>query len=303
MTTPVVFIVFNRPDTTLRVFECIRRYRPQHLLVIADGPRTGRAGETERCAEVRQIIDGGVDWPCQVERCWSDINLGCRNRISSGLTWAFSRVEAAIILEDDCLPDPSFFPYCEELLHRFADDERIMSISGTNFLTSAPRGTESYRFSRIPHVWGWAGWQRAWRHYDVTIHNWPAIRDGGWLDDLLGDKSLARRWRKIFDKVARNGIDTWDYQWVFTCWSQSGLSILPNRNLISNIGFGAHATHTTIISQVANLPTEEMAFPIRHPAVVIRDNQSDLMTDLRFIPPLPQRILGCLRRILSGKSE
>lgn len=291
MTAPVIFIIFNRPDTTIRVFNEIRRYRPSRLLVVADGPRASRIGETERCSATRQIIESGVDWPCQVERCWSDVNLGCKARVSSGLTWAFSLVEAAIILEDDCLPDPSFFPYCEELLQRYAHDERIGSICGSNFKDRGSPTPNSYQFSRFSYIWGWASWARAWKNYDVTMKAWPELRNTGWLHGECSGHVEMDFWKTTFDAVSDGRIDTWDYQWIFTCWAHRMTSIVPSVNLISNIGFGAEATHTTGPSRWANLPTTAMEAPLRHPNTVAIDHDADRRSaELQYYRPWKRRL-------------
>lgn len=274
---PVAFLVFNRPDTTARVFEAIRKARPPKLLVVADGPRTDKPGEAERCAAVRRIIDG-VDWTCEVLKNYSDVNLGCKQRVSSGLEWVFNTVEEAIILEDDCLPHPTFFPFCEELLDRYRNDERVAMISGDNFQFGQRRTEYSYYFSIYPHIWGWASWRRTWKMYDVDMRSWPEVRDGGWLHDIFGDARTVRYWTGIFDRAYRNEIDTWDYQLAFSLWIQAGLIILPNVNLVSNIGFGEGASHTNSGNIVANMPAEPMALPLRHPHFVVRNAQADRYT-------------------------
>ena len=275
MKTPIAFIVFNRPDTTAKVFEAIRQAKPPLLLVIADGARSSKSGEAEKCAATRAIIDG-VDWDCEVRTNYSNVNLGCKRRVSSGIDWVFEQVEEAIILEDDCLPHHTFFGYCEELLEKYRDDTRIMSISGINFQFGRKRNSDSYYFSKYNHVWGWATWRRAWKHYDVNLKLWDIVRDGGWLDDILEDNFITRRWQKIFQSVYDGKVDTWDYQWVFACWIQSGLTILPNVNLISNIGFGIDATHTANISdELANLPVEAIYLPLQHPEFIIRNTNAD----------------------------
>lgn len=298
LTTPVVFIIFNRPDTTERVLAEIARARPSRLLVIADGPRNDCQGEQELCNATRAIIDR-VDWPCDLLTNYSDSNMGCRNRVSSGLDWVFATVEQAIILEDDCLPDPTFFRFCEELLEKYRDDERIAQISGDNFQLGRKRTIDSYYFSRFNHVWGWASWRRAWENYDVNLTAWPQTRDAGWLHDILGDSRQANYWTRIFQRVASGEIDTWDYQWTFACWVSNALTILPNTNLISNIGFGPAATHTTRHNLFANMETEAMRFPLRHPKSVIRDTQADQVTIKRMInPSLVARALSGLKRAL-----
>jgi hypothetical protein len=282
--TPVAFLIFNRPSTTERVFSAIRNARPPKLLVVADGPRPEQPGEAERCAAARAVIDR-VDWPCEVLTNYSEINLGCKKRVSSGLDWVFSEVEEAIILEDDCLPHPTFFRFCEELLERYRDDERVMTISGDNFQFGRLRTGYSYYFSIYSHIWGWASWRRAWNRYDAGIKAWPEIRDGRWLTDILGDERAARYWSGVFERTHRNEIDTWDHQLTFSLWIQNGLSILPNVNLVSNIGFGEGSSHTGTISFMSNMPAGPMDFPLRHPPYVIRDTVSDCFEQRKIYDP------------------
>jgi hypothetical protein len=275
--TPVAFFIFNRPDTTQRVFETIRQAKPLMLLIVADGARLDRSGEAEKCAVVRAIVEQ-IDWDCQVLTNFSETNLGCKRRIFSGLDWVFSFVEEAIILEDDCLPHPSFFRFCEELLAYYRNDKRVMAISGNNFQFGRKRTQDSYYFSRYNHCWGWASWRRAWQYYDVEMKLWPLIKQGNWLEDLLQEQQAIADWGKRFESVYTNQLDTWDYQWTFACWLQSSLTILPNVNLVSNIGFSAEATHTNNNSPLANLPIEAIVFPLCHPGFVIRDARADTFT-------------------------
>jgi hypothetical protein len=275
--TPVAFIIFNRPDTTVRVFADIRRARPAILLVIADGPRTGKLGEAEKCVAVREIIDR-VDWPCEVLTNYSDVNMGCKNRVASGLDWVFEQVPEAIILEDDCLPHPTFFRFCEELLEYYRDDERIGMISGDNFQFGQKRTSASYYFSRYAHIWGWASWRRAWGHYDRDASAWPAIRDAGWLDIFAPTPGERKHWSKVFESVYKGQIDTWDYQWNLALLSQGMVSVIPNANLISNIGFGAEATHTRGASKYANMEVEAISFPIKHPEIILPHRKADEFT-------------------------
>ena len=273
--TPVAFIIFNRPDTTERVFAEIAKARPPKLLVVADGPRGSRKGEAEKCAATRAIIER-VDWDCEVLTNFSDVNLGCKRRVSSGIDWVFGLVEEAIILEDDCLPDPTFFRYCQELLERYRHDQRVGLISGDNFQFGRRRNDDSYYFSRYVHIWGWATWRDRWSgSYDVAMKKWPRIRDEGWLKDIVGDAREAQFWGKIFERVFHGKIDTWDYQWVFSNWIEGRSTILPTRNLISNIGFDSNATHTTSDSDLANLPTGPLSFPLIHPIGIYRNTGAD----------------------------
>ena len=278
MKTPVAFLIFNRPDTTKKVFEVIRQAQPAKLLVVADGARSDRPGEAEKCQATRAIIDR-VDWECEVLTNYSDINLGCKVRVSSGLNWVFNNVEEAIILEDDCLPHPSFFLFCEKLLKYYREDERIMVISGDNFQFGRKRTTYSYYFSRYNHCWGWATWKRAWQHYDVEMKLWQQIRDNNWLESILERPRAIEYWQKVFQATYDENINSWAYRWTFACWIQNGLTILPNANLVSNIGFGVEGTHTTNNSNaVANLTTEKVCFPLQHPPFIIRDALADEFT-------------------------
>ena len=273
--TPVAFIIFNRPDTTERVFAEIAKAKPPKLLVVADGPRENRKGEAEKCAATRAIIER-VDWDCEVLTNFSEVNLGCKRRVSSGIDWVFEQVEEAIILEDDCLPDPTFFRYCQELLGRYRYDQRVGLISGDNFQFGRSRNEDSYYFSKYVHIWGWATWRDRWAgSYDVTMAKWPRVRDEGWLADIVGNGREAVFWGKVFERVYRGEIDTWDYQWVFINWVEGRSTILPTRNLISNIGFNGNATHTTSDSDLANLPIGPLGFPLVHPVGMFRNVGAD----------------------------
>jgi hypothetical protein len=274
LSTPVALIIFNRPDTTEKVFQAIRQAQPQKLFVIADGPRIDRPNEAEKCAATRAIIDR-VDWDCEVLTNFSDTNLGCGIRISSGLDWVFSQVESAIILEDDCLPAPSFFTFCQELLDRYRKDERIMHISGNNFQNGQSRTEYSYYFSKYNHSWGWASWSRAWKHFDFEMKSWQDFRDAGMMDFICNNKYEQRYWTDIFERTyIDRPVDIWDYMWTYTCWSQGGLSLIPNVNLVSNIGVGSDATHTKEESELTNLPTQDID-KIYHPPFVIQHKEAD----------------------------
>lgn len=275
MRTAVAFFIFNRPETTARVFAEIARARPARLLIIADGPRADRPDEAALCAATRAVVER-VDWDCQVLTNFSEVNLGCKLRVSSGIDWVFSQEEEAIILEDDCLPHPSFFPFCEEMLERYRHDERVMAISGNNFQQGRTRTPFSYFFSRYLHIWGWASWRRAWQRYDLAMSKWDALRQTRWLEDLLGNKTYAQYWHSTFDNVRNGQTDTWDYQLLFACWVHDGLAITPEVNLVTNIGFGVGSTHTEVVDNaVANLPLGEMRFPLRHPSSVMPQREAD----------------------------
>jgi hypothetical protein len=274
--TPVIFAIFNRPDTTRQVFEKIRAARPRKLLVIADGPRANRPGDAEECAATRAIIDE-VDWDCEVLRNFSETNMGCCHRISSGITWAFELVDKAIILEDDCVPSKSFFPYCADLLDRYESDERVMMVSGNNYLFGRAETMDSYYFSRYPQCWGWATWRRAWSKYDLEMTDWPEIRDRKLFDQYFPKVIERYYWKAIFQHVYDGNIDSWGYRWVYSIWANSGLSIAPARNLVQNIGFGADATHTISDNAYSLAGAEELDLPLAHPATLLASSDKDAL--------------------------
>jgi hypothetical protein len=265
--TPIVFVVFNRPEATRTVFDAIANARPERLLVVADGFRADRPGEADRCAAVREIVSK-VDWPCRVETNFADANMGCRRRVISGLNWAFSLVEEAIVLEDDCLPDQSFFLFCAELLERFRHNPKIGMIAGFNYEGSF-RYPYSYYFSPLVPIWGWATWRRAWQQYDEHMESWPGTRREGLLERLFPSRRVVGYWEKTFDSMhSGTGPNTWDYQWTFTNWSHNWLNIVPATNMVENIGFGNDATHTTKANSLSDIKADVMKFPLRHPPTV-----------------------------------
>ena len=299
--TAVLFMIFNRPDTTKQVFEAIRKAKPPRLYVAADGPRADKAGEGEKCEKTRQIAMQ-VDWDCEVKTLFRDKNLGCKYAVSGAIDWFFENEEEGIILEDDCLPTQSFFWFCEELLERYRGDMRIMAVSGDNFQKGSTRNEFSYYFSRYNHCWGWASWRRAWLYYEKDMQSWPYILDNGYMQDILSDKTAAKYWGKIFEAVYKNKIDTWDYQWTFSCWIQNGLTILPNVNLVSNIGFDGDATHTTGKDNANfQIPVFNLSFPLKHPNWMIRDKRADDYSQKTHFnqPNIFYRVIRGLYRLVS----
>lgn len=272
--TPVAFLIYNRPDLTERVFEAIKRVQPSHLYVIADGPRSSE--DEIKCNQTRSIIHQ-IDWKCDVHTNFSDTNLGCGRRESSGFDWVFSHVEEAIFLEDDTLPDPSFFLFCERMLHRYRHDQRIMHVTGNNFQKHHVTD-DSYYFSKYMHAWGWASWRRAWRCYDYEMKSWPKFREAGCLHGCCHSGTEERYWQNIFDKMHQDPqvIDTWDYQWLYACWSQHGLVVTPKVNLVSNIGFNRpDAAHTRGDSILAQFTTNQLKEPFTHPSFFVPNVNAD----------------------------
>jgi hypothetical protein len=297
MRSAVLFLVFNRPEPTARVFAAIRAARPPRLYVAADGARVGRAGEAERCEATRRIATA-VDWPCEVCHLFREENLGCKQAVSQAIDWFFSHEEEGIVLEDDCLPHATFFEFCEHMLERYRDDDRIALVSGDNFQFGRTYGKSSYYFSRYAHIWGWASWRRFWQHYDRNLSVWPEYRDTGGLLRVSGlSATEARHWVGNLDAVAAGRIDTWDFQLQFAMWYRSMVSILPQCNLIQNIGFGEGATHTTAGSKFANLSVQALEFPLIHPESVTTCALADQCTfEQMFHRSLSRRAFDRLRR-------
>ena len=272
--TAVLFLVFNRPDTTAQVFEAIRKAKPPRLYVAADGPRANREGEAEKVARVREIATA-VDWPCEIKTLFRNENMGCKYAVSGGSTWFFEHEERGIILEEDCLPHPDFFGFCETLLDRYEDDKRVWVITGDNFQDGAQRGDASYYFSRYNHVWGWATWRRAWQKADMGIRFWPEWKSSADWRSFWTDVVVRRYWEKIFDRMYRAEIDTWDYSWTASVWYHGGLTATPNVNLVSNIGFGPDSTHTIWTdSPLAGMVTRGIG-KLNHPNTIMQNVTAD----------------------------
>jgi hypothetical protein len=285
--TAVALILFRRPERTARVFERIRDARPDKLVLIADGPRPGNQDDLRGCEAARAVVER-VDWSCDVVRDFADENLGLKRRIASGLDRIFEETAEAIILEDDCLPHPTFFRYCEELLQRYRDDERVAHVSGSQLLPDPPE-TASYHFSRYVHIWGWATWRRAWQLFDVDLTDWhatPKAERAGRLRRMFDTDDERRYWGWAWDHS--DEIDNWDHQWAFTCLSRGLLAANPNRNLISNIGFGEEATNATADPyELAGRPLEGLSFPLDHPPEVRPDLAADTSASRLFRRPAP----------------
>lgn len=287
MNTPILLLIFNRLDQTKKVFSTIRRARPTQLFIAADGPRTSHAADTKECDSVRNYITTHIDWNCKVHTLFRKDNIGCKMAVSSAISWFFSQVECGIILEDDCLPHPSFFSFCEELLAKYKDDTRVMMISGNNFQQENKRGDESYYFSKYCSIWGWASWKRAWDLYDVRMANYPTFKQKNLIKDVFASYVERLFWQRVFSNMHKGIRDTWDHQWAYAIVSQHGLSITPNCNLVSNIGFGQGATRTSSHnSPIANLPTESIGNHIVHPKFVLGNTTADNFTFWHVYAPM-----------------
>lgn len=278
---PILFLIFNRPDTTKQVFERIRQIKPALLYVAADGPRSNRSGEIELCKETREIVTY-IDWPCEIKTLYRDQNLGCKIAVSSAISWFFEHEEYGVILEDDCLPDLSFFSFCEELLIKYKDDDRIGHIGGNNFFHGIVNDHLSYDFCSFSHIWGWASWRRVWQNYDVNFSYWEeALKDKYKMNSLFNNV-----WEKIYfssfisDTLKGDrGINTWDVQYLFMLRVQNQLSIYPKVNLVTNIGLNdPNATHTTKKSRKSYILSEQIKLPLHHPMYVLSNRLIDKTT-------------------------
>lgn len=273
----VLFIIFNRPDTTAEVFDRIRAARPAKLYIAADGPRAGHPEEGELCKQARAIVNQ-IDWDCELKTLFRNVNMGCKEAVSSAISWFFDNEQEGIILEDDCLPADTFFSFCDTMLDKYRDDDRVRHISGGNFQLGKKRGDASYYFSKISHIWGWASWRRVWRDYDKELSRYSEKEAQLALRNVFDDEWIADSWYQIFKELKEGNIDTWDYQLGLTNFFNNALCVIPNVNLISNIGFGANATHTTqTTDKYAALPLEEIG-EIKHPLYFLADKDADTFT-------------------------
>lgn len=288
--TPVAIFTFNRPELTERLLGILAQVKPRRILVVSDGPRPHVDSDVEKCAAVRRLFDE-LEWECQVERNFAESNMGSFPRNSSGLNWVFERVEEAIILEDDCMPDLSFFPYCVELLERYRNDARVGLISGNNFLIHPNvQQTASYFFSRYATTWGWASWRRTWQPVDLNMPYWPQFRDSGELRQAVSTAREVRYWKGIYDAILERRMkNAWDYQLILTCLKFDLLTIVPAVNLISNVGFGSQGTHCMDeTSPLNDVPRGELVFPLVHPADMRRSGSVDYeIFRVRFQSPPP----------------
>ncbi|MBE0573826.1 nucleotide-diphospho-sugar transferase [Candidatus Dojkabacteria bacterium] len=274
--TPILFLIFNRPETTQQVFNQIRKVKPKYLYVAADGPRLKNNQDIERCEQTRNIINQ-IDWDCEVKTLFRDENLGCRKAVSFAITWFFNKVEQGIILEDDCLPDLSFFKFCEELLIKYKNDTRVFQISGNNFTKIEDENEESYYFSRYPLIWGWATWKRAWEKYDLMMKDFNVFDKKNTIRSILSTKVEQKRLLKSFKRMFIEPYDTWDNQWLYTVMKNNGVAIVPKKNIVINIGIENNSTHTFLYDSIRSQSNiQQISFPLRHPPFMIDTNRDNI---------------------------
>lgn len=262
--TPILFIIFNRPDYAKKVFDAIKKAQPTKLFIAADGPRPNKPQDQELCNQTRAIVNL-IDWECEVKTLFQNKNLGCGKGVSSAIDWFFDHVEQGIILEDDCVPHESFFPFCAELLEKYKNDESIMMISGTSYLFNKETSAHSYFFSRFFAIWGWATWKRAWEKFDFTISDWRIKKHPLSLFKIFKNIQITKFWANYFDEIKKQKIDTWDIQWSYACILNHGLAITPFHNLISNIGAEGVHYHNDNKNPLLHLCTKTITIPLKHP--------------------------------------
>jgi hypothetical protein len=274
MKTAILLLIFNRPLTTKKVFQSIREAKPPKLYIAADGPRKNKPGEREKCEETRRIATQ-IDWDCEVKTLFRDENSGCGKAVSDAITWFFQNEEEGIVLEDDILPHPDFFPYCEELLEKYRNVDEVKFIAGRNYLFGEKVSVDSYYFSAFNHVWGWAGWRRTWETYDFTLQNRDEKDFEKAIRYYFDDINAIRRWKILFKRMKYRQIDTWDYQLTISLWFDRALSIIPNTNLVQNIGFDVDATHIKKANPRLSEYKGDAILPLKHPDAIVQNKKAD----------------------------
>jgi GR25 family glycosyltransferase involved in LPS biosynthesis len=283
--TPVLFLIFNRIETTREVFKVIKAVKPSKLFIAGDGPRLARVEEAEKIKTLREFIVSSIDWDCEAKFLFHDKNYGCKNAVSKAISWFFENVDEGIILEDDVVPDPTFFDFCSEMLNTYRNNSQVMHIGGNNFHRDKFKRDASYYFSVYPHIWGWATWKRAWNNYDVNIKSFENFKKQRRIESILKNRKAQKYWLKKFEMVFNSHIDTWDYQWVYAIWNNSGLCITPSKNLSKNIGFGNEATHTNVVNPNIENQIAYSLNKIIHPTKVVVDTSADDYTFKKIFSP------------------
>jgi hypothetical protein len=241
--SPVLLLIFNRPDTTMKVLESIRQYAPEKLYIACDGPRLDLGDEENvQIKKLQQAVIKGVNWPCSVRTLFRTENLGCQHAVTQAIDWFFTHENQGIILEDDCVPCPDFYPYCSLLLDKYKAEPKIYHISGDNFINTQGNSNQ-YFFTRYTHGWGWATWKRAWQEFHLDFPGLPEFISQQGLAKLFPDTEMQQFWIRKFQQVQAGEIIAWDYQWTYTIFRKQGLSIQPGVNLVTNIGFGQGAVN------------------------------------------------------------
>ena len=294
--TAVLFIVFNRFETTREVFDSIKKARPPRLYIASDGARSSKGDEDKKVKKIREYVIANIDWKCDVKTLFREKNIGCRLAVSSAISWFFTNEEMGIILEDDCLPSQSFFWFCEEMLKKYKNDKRIFYVTGYNSQNVWNASKHDYFFSHIGSIWGWATWRRSWNEYDINMSDIDRFIDSNGFINLFGNKIAKARMSEILGSRA---IDTWDYQFSYAAHKNNGLACIPSFSLIKNIGFGEDATHTFGINN-DGVTLHDLKFPLRNNTIVVPDfkyiaTMYKNKTLLEFFGKVLKRVLKFLR--------
>jgi hypothetical protein len=271
---PILLIIYNRSQEYLPQVTVLRKIQPKEIYIYADGPKNTEV-DKRMCDNARATLLNLIDWECNIATYFKENNSGCGKGPYEAISWFFSQIDAGIILEDDCIPSISFFHFCKELLIKYKNDTRVWQISGTNRLGKYEDESDySYLFSNYPSEWGWATWKRAWINYDYKISLWKDQSVRRNLSQIYYKSTWRTKLFSIFEETYANNenISWWDYQWLFTKNINSGLSIVPKINLVSNIGTGDNATHTTDAgNKFMNLEALELPDKLIHPNNIIAD--------------------------------
>ena len=309
LNSAILFLVFNRLDTTKQVFEAIRNTKPPRLYVASDGARARKENESKIVDNIREYIISNIDWDCEVKTLFRDTNVGCGPNVKSSIDWFFENEEMGIILEDDVVPVESFFSFSEELLIKYKDDIRVGMISGNNHIGD-DTFDESYTFSKYKGCWGWATWRRAWENMDFEM-TWLESKSKDVIIKNMGyGKPSIEHWNNAIDSIRYNIVSAWDWQWYFSLASQNQLCIFPKYNLVSNIGFGEDATHTFGKAKKSFLSTKELDFPLVHPLYILSNSDYDKSFEEKKIKKsvsiksiLPKKIKRLIKKIIYDRGR
>jgi hypothetical protein len=288
MKTPILFLIYNRANLTKISFEKIREIKPEKLYIAADGPKENDTVDLKKCMGARDIVKN-IDWKCDIKILFRNKNLGCKYGVSSAIDWFFDNVDEGIILEDDCIPNESFFNFCETILNKYRENENIMHISGSTNKISENL-VESYYFSHIAYIWGWATWKRAWKKYEVD----PVLTKL----NVYESRKIDKFWQSLFTKIMHEKVDTWDAQWLYAIMKNRGLCVTPTINMIENIGFGENATHTTFIPKNINKSQELKGEIIEPKEIKLYKNIDEFVTQKYYIQPTYKKIIWKIKQIL-----
>ena len=296
MNATIVVIIYKRTKPLIQLVEILKKVKPKKIYIIADGPKTKKEKVFTNIA--RSIIEKNIDWNCKINKIYSSKNLGLRKRIVTGLDKVFKSEEQAIILEDDCIPDFSFFQFCNQLLEKYKNNHKILSISGTTHSEDIYI-SQSYYFSKYFHSWGWATWKRAWKNYDDNMNEWKTKDDHKWLKRIIPNTIERIYWKKIFNMTSQNKINSWAYRWTYSHLKHGGLSIIPSKNLVSNVGFGKNATHNKLSVGSMRVKSSQIKFPLKHPKKIsindLKDHETAKKVYLSF-----RSIAGLIYKMISS---